>query len=109
MIMSRIAPGVVFIFAVIPTTLILKIKGSDILGLRLDKGLQSYRKKSDPLNSEDMKKPYGWLSFIEDPFGFMRERKKFWLAPIIMLLLLLGALLVFAQGSAVAPFIYTLF
>jgi hypothetical protein len=39
----------------------------------------------------------------------MRERKKFWLAPIIVVLLLLGALLVLAQGSAVAPFIYTLF
>jgi hypothetical protein len=39
----------------------------------------------------------------------MRERKKFWLAPIIVLLLLLGALIVFAQGSAIAPFIYTLF
>jgi hypothetical protein len=39
----------------------------------------------------------------------MRERKKFWLAPIILVLLLLGLLIVFAQGSAVAPFIYTLF
>lgn len=46
---------------------------------------------------------------IKDLWGFMRERKKFWLAPIIMVLLLLGALIVFAQGSAVAPFIYTLF
>lgn len=40
---------------------------------------------------------------------FMKERKKFWLAPIIVILLLLGMLLVFTQGSAVAPFIYTLF
>jgi len=39
----------------------------------------------------------------------MKERKKFWLAPIIIVLLLLGILIVFAQGSAVAPFIYTLF
>jgi hypothetical protein len=49
------------------------------------------------------------IEFFKDLFGFMRERKKFWLAPIILVLLLLGALLVFAQGSAVAPFIYTLF
>ncbi len=49
------------------------------------------------------------IEFFRDLFGFMRERKKFWLAPIIVVLLLLGALLVFAQGSAVAPFIYTLF
>jgi uncharacterized membrane protein YjdF len=39
----------------------------------------------------------------------MRERKKFWLAPIIVVMLLLGALIVFAQGSSLAPFIYTLF
>jgi hypothetical protein len=39
----------------------------------------------------------------------MKERKKFWLAPIIIIMLLLGALIVLTQGSAVAPFIYTLF
>ena len=49
------------------------------------------------------------IDLLQDLWGFMRERKKFWLAPIIIVLLLLGALLVFAQGSAVAPFIYTLF
>lgn len=46
---------------------------------------------------------------IVDLWGFMKERKKFWLAPIIVVLLLIGGLLVFAQGSAIAPFIYTLF
>ena len=49
------------------------------------------------------------LDLLKDLWGFMRERKKFWLAPIIIVLLLLGILVVFAQGSAVAPFIYTLF
>ncbi len=49
------------------------------------------------------------LELMKDLWAFMRERKKFWLAPIILVLLLLGALLIFAQGSAVAPFIYTLF
>ena len=49
------------------------------------------------------------LEFLKDIWGFMRERKKFWLAPIIIVLLLLGVLIVMAQGSAVAPFIYTLF
>lgn len=49
------------------------------------------------------------LDLLKDLWGFMRERKKFWLAPIIIVLLLLGMLVVFAQGSAVAPFIYTLF
>ena len=49
------------------------------------------------------------LDLIKDLWGFMRERKKFWLAPIILVMLLLGALIVLSQGSAVAPFIYTLF
>ncbi len=46
---------------------------------------------------------------IRDLWGFMKDRKKFWLAPIIIVMLLLGALIVLTQGSAVAPFIYTLF
>jgi hypothetical protein len=49
------------------------------------------------------------LDLLKDLWGFMKERKKFWLMPIILILLLLGGLLVLAQGSAVAPFIYTLF
>ena len=49
------------------------------------------------------------LDLMKDLWGFMRERKKFWLALIIVLLVILGGLLVLAQGSAVAPFIYTLF
>ncbi len=49
------------------------------------------------------------FDLLKDLWGFMRERKKFWLAPVIIILLLLGGLLVLAQGSAVAPFIYTLF
>ncbi len=49
------------------------------------------------------------LEFLKDLWDFMRERKKFWLAPIVIVMVLLGGLIVFAQGSAVAPFIYTLF
>ena len=49
------------------------------------------------------------LELLKDLWGFMKARKKFWLAPIILVLLLLGALVVLTQGSAVAPFIYTLF
>ena len=49
------------------------------------------------------------IELLKDLWAFMKERKKFWLAPIIIVLLLLGALIVLAQGSAVAPFIYTLF
>ena len=49
------------------------------------------------------------LELIRDLWGFMRERKKFWLGPIVIVMVLLGALIVLAQGSAIAPFIYTLF
>jgi hypothetical protein len=47
--------------------------------------------------------------FVAELWAFMRERKKFWLLPIIVVLVLFGSLIVFTQGSAVAPFIYTLF
>jgi hypothetical protein len=46
---------------------------------------------------------------IKELWLFMKVRKKFWLIPIVLVLLLLGGLLILAQGSAVAPFIYTLF
>jgi len=49
------------------------------------------------------------LELLKDLWAFMKVRKKFWLAPIIFVLLLLGGLIVLTQGSAVAPFIYTLF
>jgi len=49
------------------------------------------------------------MDFIRDLLGFMKTRKKYWLLPIIMLLLLLGMLIVFSSGSAIAPFIYTIF
>jgi hypothetical protein len=49
------------------------------------------------------------MDLIKDLWDFLKVRKKFWMAPIIIVLLLLGALIVLSQGSAVAPFIYTLF
>lgn len=49
------------------------------------------------------------FDLLKDLWGFMKQRKKFWLAPIILIMLLLGALIVLAEGSAIAPFIYTLF
>lgn len=47
--------------------------------------------------------------FVSELWAFLRERKKFWLLPIIIFLGLLGTLIVMTEGSAVAPFIYTLF
>jgi hypothetical protein len=49
------------------------------------------------------------LDFIRELIDFMRARRKFWLVPVFVMIALLGALVVFAKGSAIAPFIYTIF
>ena len=49
------------------------------------------------------------METLKDLWLFMKERKKFWLAPVIIVLLLLGILVVFGGGSALAPFIYSIF
>jgi len=49
------------------------------------------------------------MNLVIELWRFMRIRKKFWLLPILLVMLLLGGLLILAQGSAIAPFIYTLF
>lgn len=51
----------------------------------------------------------GTMEFLRELWGFLRVRKKFWLLPIILVLLLFGVLVVLTSGTAVAPFIYTLF
>ena len=49
------------------------------------------------------------MEFLKELWGFIKSRKKYWLLPVIIALLLLGALIVLAGGSAIGPFIYTLF
>jgi hypothetical protein len=49
------------------------------------------------------------MSFIAELWRFLRSRKKFWMLPLVIVMLMLGALLFLVEGSAVAPFIYTLF
>ncbi len=49
------------------------------------------------------------MSFLKEFWSFMRVRKKFWLMPIFLMMFLFGGLVVLTQGSAVAPFIYTVF
>ena len=49
------------------------------------------------------------MEFLKDIFGFFGARKKFWLAPLVAILLAFGVLIVLTSGSAIAPFIYTLF
>ncbi|MEY3869424.1 MAG: DUF5989 family protein [Microcoleaceae cyanobacterium] len=49
------------------------------------------------------------LDFLQDIWAFMKERQKYWLLPLIITLVLLGALIILSQSSVIAPFIYTLF
>jgi len=49
------------------------------------------------------------MSFLGEMWAYLRARKKFWLLPVLIVLAVFGALFVFAQGTAIAPFIYTLF
>lgn len=49
------------------------------------------------------------MEFLKDLWGFIKVRKKFWLVPLIIILLLFGFIVVFTSGSAIAPFIYTIF
>jgi len=49
------------------------------------------------------------MEILRDFLNFMKSRKKYWLAPVIIILFLLGVIIVFTSGSAIAPFIYTLF
>ena len=49
------------------------------------------------------------MSFLFELWEYMKVRKKFWLAPIFLIMILLGILIVLAEGSAIAPFVYTLF
>ena len=49
------------------------------------------------------------MSFIKEFLEFLKERKKYWLFPILLILVIFGALIVLTQGSAIAPFIYTIF
>ena len=50
-----------------------------------------------------------FLELIKDIWDFLKVRKKYWLAPLIITIFIMGALIVFTQGSVIAPFIYTIF
>jgi len=65
--------------------------------------------KTQPRERQKKKRRNAKLSIVVEFWQFMRVRKKFWLAPIVFFLVLLGLLVVFTEGSAIAPFIYALF
>ena len=80
-IIAPIVMALVYFVVLTPISIIVRIFGKDLLGLK----------------------------FLKEFWEFLRERKKYWLLPIIIVLALFGILIVLSQGSAVAPFIYTIF
>ena len=64
---------------------------------------------ADPRDRSEVESGMSSGGIARELWAYMRQRKKWWLAPILLIMLLTGALLVFAQGSALAPFIYTIF
>ena len=108
MIIAPIVMALVYFIILTPVSLIVRMFGKDLLGLKFYKKQDTYwieRKKN--LNS--MKKQFQMIDFLKEFWEFLMERKKYWLLPIIIVLALFGILIVLSQGSAVAPFIYTIF
>ena len=79
--------------------------------LRFDWGVQPARRDSrfDTFLVRSLASGVSDMDFLKELWAYVSQRKKFWMLPIIISLALIGALLIFAQGSVVAPFIYTLF
>ena len=121
--------GLVYFLTVVPTGLILKLFGKDPMRRKFDSKASSYwiPREKNALLKDDFDNQFWcvdwfsktvvsqeyWIQFVMDLikelWRFMKARKKFWLLPIIIFSLLIGGLVVFAEGSALAPFIYTLF
>jgi Family of unknown function (DUF5989)/Saxitoxin biosynthesis operon protein SxtJ len=116
---SPVILGALFYGVVTPIGLVMRWRGSDLLRLRPEPGRDSYWIRRTPPGPapETMSNQFWTLRRAKDTMGafvrefwmFVRVRKKFWLLPILILLALFGGLIVLTQGSAVAPFIYTLF
>ncbi len=100
-----------FYLAVVPTGLLMRALGHDPLETDSQaRGRQllaapAFERELDERDSSDR----GPMSLVGELWAFLRIRKKFWLLPLVVVLLAVGALIVLTQGSAIAPFIYTIF
>ena len=105
--------GVLFYGVVAPLEFTIGLTGKDPLSRKLEPGADSYwiprEPASPPPDSLTNLFQEITMSIIKELWAFMRARKKFWLWPIFVMMALLGVLIVLTQGSAIAPFIYTLF
>ena len=89
----------------------MRLSGYDPLRLKR-KGENTYRENLKDHNI-DLKRIFwtmeAFFDLVKDIWDFMKVRKKYWLAPLIITIVLMGALIIFTQGSVVAPFIYSIF
>src|SRR6266852_5855696 len=112
-VVSPVALGILFYCVVAPIGVLARLAGKDPLRLKLDSGANSYwipRKPPGPPPDSMINQFYEIaMEMLKELWAFMRTRKKYWLWPIFVMMALLGVLIVLAQGSAIAPFIYTLF
>jgi len=108
---SHIILGLVFIFVLQPIAYIMRLTGYDPLRTK-QQGEKTYRENRKDYNI-DLNRIFWtmetFFDLVKDIWDFMKVRKKYWLAPLIITIVLMGALIVFTQGSVVAPFIYSIF
>ena len=111
--------GLIYFGAVVPMGLIMQLKGRDALRMKKGPQTDSYWIRGSPpfrtkhyisssriIGFPDKEHP---VSFLAEFWEFIRQRKKFWLVPLLALMLIFGGLIVLTKGSAVAPFIYAIF
>ena len=110
--LSRFILTLMYYLVLTPTGLVLRVLGRDLLDLKLqDRPSYWHRRSSTGPHAaySEVKQGSGKIALMVQFWVFLRARKKFWLLPIVLMLVLLGALIIFGEGSALAPFIYTLF
>lgn len=108
---SRIILGLVYMIVLLPIAFIMRLTGYDPLRTKLKKE-KTYRENRKN-HIIDLTRIFwtmaAFLDLVKDIWDFLKVRKKYWLAPLIITIVLMGALIVFSQGSVVAPFIYSIF
>jgi hypothetical protein len=113
---SRLILILIYYLLLTPIGLMLRLLGRDLLDLKLHDRSSYWHFRQETGNPakqspgySEVKQGSGKIALIFQFWIFLRARKKYWLLPIMLMLLLLGALILFGEGSALAPFIYTLF
>ena len=106
-VVAPIVMGFIYFIIITPIGIFMRLIGKDLLNIKFNKNKSYWIKRVK--NVGTMKRQFWMLSFFKEFYSFLKERKKYWLVPIIIVLVLFGALIVLSQGSVVAPFIYTLF